>query len=118
MTSMTSVDAMTRQLVINADDLGLAPGVNRGILEAYEAGTLSSASMMVNTGAFDEAVELIAARAPRLGVGLHLNLIAGRPMSTVPTLADPRTGEFYSLADLARRAAAGYVSAADVRREC
>jgi predicted glycoside hydrolase/deacetylase ChbG (UPF0249 family) len=109
---------MTRQLVINADDLGFAPGVNRGILEAYDAGTLASASMMVNTGAFGEAVELITARAPRLGVGLHFNLVTGRPLSTVPTLANPRTGEFYSLAELARRAAAGYVSAADVRREC
>jgi len=109
---------MMRQLVINADDLGFAPGVNRGIFEAYQAGTLSSASMMTNTVAFAEAAELVTARAPRLGVGLHLNLVSGRPLSVVPTLADPRTGEFHSLAELARRAAAGYLSGADVRREC
>jgi predicted glycoside hydrolase/deacetylase ChbG (UPF0249 family) len=109
---------MTRSLVINADDLGFAPGVNRGIVESCEAGTLSSASMMVTTPAFAEAVELVRTRVPRLGVGLHLNLIGGRPLTVVPTLADPRTGEFYSLPELARRAVSGRVSAADVRREC
>lgn len=109
---------LTRQLVINADDLGFAPGVNRGIAEAHEAGTLSSASMMVNTPAFHEAAEMVHARVPTLGVGLHLNLIAGRPLAEVPTLADPRTGLFYPLDQLARRALAGRVSAADVRREC
>ncbi len=105
-------------LVINADDLGFAPGVNRGILEAHAAGTLSSASMMVTAPAFGEAADLARDHSRTLGVGLHLNLIAGRPLSAVPTLADPRTGLFYRLAELARRAMAGRVDAADVRREC
>lgn len=107
-----------RQLVINADDLGFAPGVNRGILEAHAAGSLSSASMMVNTPAFHEAASLVREQAPRLGVGLHLNLTVGSPLADVPTLADPRTGQFYSLAELARRAAIGRVSQHDVTREC
>lgn len=92
--------------------------MNRGIVEAHEAGTLPSASMMVNTPAFDDAVALVRARAPGLGVGLHLNLIAGRPLATVPTLADPRTGTFYPLVELTRRALTGRVHSADVRREC
>jgi chitin disaccharide deacetylase len=107
-----------RQLIINADDLGFAPGVNRGIVEAHEAGTLSSASMMVTTPAFAEAVDLVRSRVPRLGVGLHLNLIQGRPLTEAPTLTDGRTGEFHPLDQLARRAIAGRVSASDVRREC
>src|SRR5476649_22276 len=113
-----NAEPMIKRLVTNADDLGFAPGVNRGILEAYEAGTLSSASMMTNTIAFADAAELVNARAPRLGVGLHLNLVSGRPLSVVPTLANPRTGVFYPLGELARRAVAGSVSGADVRREC
>lgn len=104
-------------LVINADDLGFAPGVNRGIAEAHEAGTVSSASMMVNTPAFLEAAQLVRDRLPALGVGLHLNVVSGRPLSEVPTLTDARTGRFHSLAELARRAMGGRVSAADVRRE-
>ena len=109
---------MTRLVVINADDFGFAPGVNRGILEAHAAGTLSSASMMVNTPGFLEAAALARERAPTLGVGLHFNLLTGRPVSAAPTLADPRTGEFRSLAELARRVVMGLVSAVDVRREC
>ena len=109
---------MVRLVIINADDFGFAPGVNRGIIEAHDAGTLSSASMMVNTPAFSEAVELAASRAAMLGIGLHLNLLTGRPLSEVPTLADPRTGEFYPLAKLARRALTGRVEPRDVRREC
>jgi predicted glycoside hydrolase/deacetylase ChbG (UPF0249 family) len=107
-----------RRVVINADDLGFAPGVNRGIIEAFEAGTLSSASMMVNTPAFGEASALVRDRAPLLGVGLHLNLLTGSPLAIAPTLCDPRTGTFYSLGELARRAFTGRVSADDVRREC
>ena len=107
-----------RRVVINADDLGFAPGVNRGILEAFEAGTLSSASMMVNTPAFGDAAALVRDRAPRLGVGLHLNFLTGAPLSVAPTLCDPRTGIFFSLGKLTQRAFAGRVSASDVRREC
>lgn len=92
--------------------------MNLGIVEAHEAGTLSSTSMMVNTPAFADAAELARSRVPRLGVGLHLNLVAGRPLADVPTLADPRTGQFHSLGELARRAFAGRISAVDVRREC
>jgi len=107
-----------RDLIINADDLGFAPGVNRGIIEVHEAGSLSSASMMVNTPAFHEAAALVRDRAPTLGVGLHFNLLTGKPLASVPTLANPRTGEFDSLAELSRRALVGRVSSDDVRREC
>lgn len=109
--------ALPRLLVINADDLGFAPGVNRGILEAHDAGTLSSASLMVNTPAFAEAVALARTR-PRLGVGLHLNLVSGRPLTDAVSLMNARTGEFHPLGELARRAFTGRVRAEDVRREC
>ena len=106
-----------RLLVINADDLGFAPGVNRGILEAHAAGTVSSASMMVAAPAFGDAVERVHSEAPKLGVGLHLDLVAGKPLTSAPSLTDPETGRFHALEALARRALAGQVEAADVRRE-
>jgi chitin disaccharide deacetylase len=107
-----------RHLVINADDLGFAPGVNRGILEAHAEGTLTSASMLVNAAAFAEAAEAVRRDAPTLGVGLHLNIVGGAPLSNAPTLVDQGTGRFHPLETLARRALAGQVDAADVRREC
>jgi predicted glycoside hydrolase/deacetylase ChbG (UPF0249 family) len=57
-------------LVINADDFGLSPGVNEGILEAYTAGVVTSASLMVLVQAAREAADA-AARHPALSVGLH-----------------------------------------------
>jgi chitin disaccharide deacetylase len=73
--------------------------------------------MMVNTPAFADAVSLAKAR-PRLGVGLHLNLVSGRPLTDAPSLVNARTGEFHPLGELARRAFAGRVRAEEVRREC
>ena len=110
--------ASRRILIINADDFGFAPGVNRGILEAHDAGTLESASMMVTAPAFDDAVALVRDRARGLGVGLHLDLIAGHPLTSVPTLADVRTGRFHALPELMRRALTGRIDVSDVRREC
>jgi chitin disaccharide deacetylase len=107
-----------RILVINADDLGYAPGVNRGIFDAHAAGTVSSASMMVTTPAFADAVERVQRDAPRLGVGLHLNLVVGTPLSKAPSLVDPETGRFHPLDAFVRRALAGQIEPAEVRREC
>ena len=57
-------------LVVNADDLGYAAGVDRGIVEAHERGILTSTSLMVDGASAEHGVAL-AARAPRLGIGLH-----------------------------------------------
>jgi predicted glycoside hydrolase/deacetylase ChbG (UPF0249 family) len=61
------------RLVVNADDLGRSHGVNRGIVETYDHGILTSASLMVRHDAAAEAAELARER-PRLGVGLHVDL--------------------------------------------
>ena len=36
-----------RLLIVNADDFGLSPGVNAGVIEAHERGIVTSASLMV-----------------------------------------------------------------------
>ena len=61
-----------RYAIINADDFGQSPGMNRGIVQAHEKGILTSASLMVRWPAAEEAAEF-ARRNPRLGVGLHLD---------------------------------------------
>lgn len=79
---------MTKYLIINADDFGLSKSVNRGILESYHKGIVSSTTLMTNMVGFEDAVE-IAKREPGLGVGLHFNLSYGRPLSPaeqVPSL--------------------------------
>lgn len=60
-------------LIVNADDLGLSRGINRGIFEAHRRGIVTSASLMVRWPAAAEAVE--ACRGfPGLGLGLHVDL--------------------------------------------
>jgi len=70
-----------RQLVVNADDFGFTPDVNRGILEAHHRGILTATTMMANGDAFDDAVRL-ARETPSLDIGCHLVLIGGRSLVT------------------------------------
>jgi predicted glycoside hydrolase/deacetylase ChbG (UPF0249 family) len=60
-------------LIVNADDFGLSSGVNRGIVEAYEKGIVTSASLMVR---WPEARDAGAYGRlhPDFGLGLHLDL--------------------------------------------
>lgn len=83
-----------RRLIVNADDFGLSPAVNAGILAAHTGGILTSATLLANAPAFDKAVA-IAKRTPSLGVGVHLNLVRGKPLSPpgeVPALVGPDGG--------------------------
>jgi predicted glycoside hydrolase/deacetylase ChbG (UPF0249 family) len=61
-----------RLLIINADDFGLARGVNEGVVEAHTDGILTSASLMVLTPGASEAAALAAAHT-ELSVGLHFD---------------------------------------------
>jgi len=82
--------------------------VTRGIIEAHAAGSVTSTSIMANGIDWENAVRL--ARSTRtLDVGVHLNLVQGRPLLRVPSLTDGRTGELLSLGALARRALAGRI---------
>lgn len=104
--------AAGRRLIVNADDLGLSPGVNAGIILAHTRGILTSATILANAPAFDEAVVLAKAN-PSLGVGLHLNLVRGRPLSppeTVPMLVDA-AGAFRPFR--LRRMSAGFLAQAE-----
>ena len=74
-----------KRLIVNGDDFGMAPGVNRAIVRAHREGILSSTSLLANGAAFEEAVAA-AQENPRLGVGVHLNLTQGRPLSEPRTL--------------------------------
>lgn len=64
---------MTRYLIVNADDFGRSPRINRGIIDAHEGGIVTSASLMVRFPAAAAAAEY-AVTHRRLSVGLHLDL--------------------------------------------
>ena len=64
---------MSKYLIVNADDFGATSGLNRGILEAHREGIVTSASLMVEARASEEAGDL-AMSVPGLSVGLHFVL--------------------------------------------
>jgi chitin disaccharide deacetylase len=60
-------------LIVNADDFGQSPGVNRGVIRAHEEGIVTAATAMVRWPAAEEAAAYVR-RQPGLDVGLHLDL--------------------------------------------
>lgn len=105
-----------RFLIVNADDFGLTAGVNRAVIEGHTRGVITSATVMTNMPAFDDAVRL-AKEHPSLGVGLHFNITQGRPVaeaSRVDSLLDGH-GEFWGTgAALLKRALAGRLNPEEV----
>jgi len=85
-----------KQLIVNADDFGRSPGINRGVLEAHLRGIVTSTTVMVNYPAAAPGLERALAEAPNLGIGLHITLTAGRPVSAPETVRSLLTdaGEF------------------------
>jgi chitin disaccharide deacetylase len=111
---------MPARLIINADDFGLTPGVNLAIAELHQAKALTSATLMATGAAFDDAVALAHAN-PALGVGCHVTLTDGVPVSlpqSIRTLlgADGKTFR-PSLGDFVQMLLRGKVSEEEIERE-
>lgn len=109
-----------RRLILNADDFGLTPGVNLAVEELCAAQALTSATLMARGAAFEGAVA-IAKRQPSLGVGCHVVLVDGSPVSApdkVPTLIGPDGKNFHAtLGGFVRALVRHRIDAADIERE-
>lgn len=82
-------------LIINADDLGIHPSINAGILSAYRKGILTSCTMLMTTPYLTETVHNFV-RPAALPIGIHLSLTLGRPVAghnQIAGLVD-ESGEF------------------------
>jgi predicted glycoside hydrolase/deacetylase ChbG (UPF0249 family) len=99
-----------RRLIVNADDFGMTTGVSRGILLAHRHGIVTSTTVLATAVRDDDL--LAQARDSGLGLGLHVNLTLGRPLTQGASLVDAE-GRF--IRD-ARRAAAR-AKVADVEAE-
>ncbi|XP_038202369.1 carbohydrate deacetylase isoform X1 [Arvicola amphibius] len=106
------------QLVVTADDFGYCPRRDKGIVEAFLAGTVTSVSLLANGTAAESAAEL--ARRHSIPTGLHANLTEGRPVGPARHTASSllsSEGFFLGKMGFRKALAAGDVSLPQVREE-
>jgi predicted glycoside hydrolase/deacetylase ChbG (UPF0249 family) len=106
------------KVIFHADDFGLTPAVNAGIVEAHQRGVLRSTSLMVSADGAEDAAAL-ARSLPDLDVGLHVTLVEERPVlppERIPSLV--ADGRFWpSHAAVFARYATGRWSVAEAAAE-
>ena len=67
------------RVIFNGDDFGLTSGINKGIIQSYQTGLLSSTSLVIGGEAFEEAI-FLAKENPGLDIGVHLTLCDEQPV--------------------------------------
>jgi predicted glycoside hydrolase/deacetylase ChbG (UPF0249 family) len=104
-------------VIVNADDYGYFAGVSRGILDAARDGIVTATGVLATSPHFAEHVPWLAARSD-LDAGVHLNLTAGRPLTTLMANAlAPWGGAFPGKYAIARAVATGRLPVAVVEAE-
>jgi predicted glycoside hydrolase/deacetylase ChbG (UPF0249 family) len=81
------------RLIVKADDMGAAHGINTGTIAAYKAGIVRTTNVIVPGPWFLEAVRLLQEN-PGLDVGVHLAItsewdnVKWRPLTQAPSIVD------------------------------
>jgi len=88
-------------VIVTADDFGLSVPVNEAVERAHREGILTATSLMVAEPAADDAIRRARAM-PRLGVGLHVAVVCGRPILPPEQVPDLVGSDGMFSADLAR----------------
>ena len=103
------------KLIINADDFGLCEDVNYSILEGFEAGNITSTTLMVNMPGTEHAVSLYE-KEKKMGVGLHFCLTEGKPLLKKTTLSD-LDGNFLNRSNFLKELYKGNIRGLDIKNE-
>jgi chitin disaccharide deacetylase len=106
---------LSRNVILCADDFGLADGVSRGIVELAEMGRLSATGAMTNMPGWRRAAADLRPLDGRIAVGLHLNLTTGSPLGPMPQLA--ASGMFPTLKNLLTKALNRKLPAEEIAQE-
>ena len=107
------------KLILHSDDFGLHETVNHAVIHAAGRGVLTSCSLMANGLAASDAIKR-AVEMPQLGVGIHLNVLRGRPLSKpekIPSLVDESGRFLNSAAKLAKKSIVKGISRTEVYEE-
>ncbi len=107
-------------LITNADDFGLTESICDAIETAFRKGILTSTTLLASS-AHSSYAAAIAQRNPGLSVGVHLQLVAGEPvtadLSKIGTLIT-KNGNFYpGYLDFFKSWHLGKISASEIKTE-
>lgn len=106
--------ADARLLIIHADDMGLSHSTNMAVIKAFEAGGVTSGSIMVPCPWFPEIADYVK-HHPGLDVGIHTTLTAEwkfykwdgvLPSPQIPSLIDTNGYFYHEVAPFAQHARA------------
>ena len=75
------------RVIINADDLGKSPLVNREIGHALSNGYISSSTILANSLYWDEVHDIVDSN-PQASFGVHLNLTEGKALTDSSVFQD------------------------------
>ncbi|GEM_PF-384538 len=110
---------MTRtRVIVNADDFGMSRGITDGIIFTHRYGIVTSTSLVANMPAAEYALERVA-KFPNLGVGVHLNICAGKPILPINKVRSlvGSDGQFHPPRVLIRRLCNGGVRQREIFAE-
>ena len=108
-----------KKLVINADDFGIDVTVNKAVESAYRNGVLTSTTIIPCGKSYENAID-IAEQNPQLGVGIHLTLVAERPVSScqkIPSLIEGDCRFYSSYSEFLKGFILGKIKIKDIETE-
>src|SRR5262245_43470654 len=79
-------------VIVNADDLGMSREVNEAIFALMARGRVTSASLLANAPATEEAIRTIP-KFPQCSFGAHLNITEYKPLCRAADLLGLLDGE-------------------------
>lgn len=107
-----------RSLIINADDFGMDAETYNTTVDCFEAGLLTSATIMVGCEASAQAYEYASQNRKRFSFGLHFNIVDGfRPVADSDTSLCDQPGAFRESENQRYAALIGRLKLDDIRRE-
>jgi len=115
---MPIVNNSVKRFIINADDFGYSADTVQRTIECFEAGALTSATLMTNMPEYTQAAHY-ALKHPEFSFGLHLCLTDEAPLSRpdkIPSLISP-DGRLWPTGIFWRRALTGRIAASEVTVE-
>jgi predicted glycoside hydrolase/deacetylase ChbG (UPF0249 family) len=117
-TALTKLPYLSeRYLIITADDFGASKNINEGIKFAAENKAITSISVLSNFTEFLPDLKKISENHPDIGIGVHLNIITGKPLlgvEQVPSLVSPN-GSFFTIEEILPKI--NSISVDDLRKE-